>query len=97
MMFMHLDEIRDAAVKAGWHTEEAYKALEFEHIQLLAEKDALVQKVMDLEKKSEDLVAALGWKPDSDPVQEAQKLHETDRLSPKVAKKPAAKKAVASK
>lgn len=63
MMFFHLDEIRDAAVKAGWATHEEYLRLEETHKALQAERDALVQKVMDLEKKAEDLTAAIGWKP----------------------------------
>ena len=71
MMYFHLDEIRDAAVKAGWHTEQDYQ-------QLLAERDALLERAreaaevlvdqnekIDGLEKAGVLEAALGFKPEA--------------------------------
>lgn len=66
MMFFHLDEIRDAVVKAGWHTESDYQKLkrEFDEIAIdLADANALIA---DHEEKIDALERALGWKPTGD-------------------------------
>lgn len=63
MIYMHLDEIRDATVRAGWHTEADYQQLLAEHSMLqdnLADADA---KIAEYEEKIDALERALGWKP----------------------------------
>lgn len=63
ILYVHLDELRDWVVKAGWHTEKAYKELEAEHDELkdlLADADA---KIAEYEDKIDALEKALGWKP----------------------------------
>ena len=63
ILYVHLDELRDWVVKAGWHTEKDYGQLESAYNEakdLLADADA---KIEELESKVEALGAALGWKP----------------------------------
>ena len=63
MMYFHLDEIRDAVVRAGWHTEHDYQILLADHSalrDLLADADA---KIAEYEDKIDALERALGWKP----------------------------------
>lgn len=66
ILYVHLDELRDWVVKAGWHTEEDYKLLlaDAEHAKdLLADADA---KITEYEDRIETLEKALGWKPTGD-------------------------------
>lgn len=63
ILYVHLDELRDWVVKAGWHTEQDYEQVKAEldeHKDLLADADA---KIAEFEDKVEALEKALGWKP----------------------------------
>ena len=63
ILYVHLDELRDWVVKAGWHTESDYQQLLAEHSTLqdnLADADA---KIAEYEEKVDALERALGWKP----------------------------------
>lgn len=63
MIYMHLDELRDLVVDAGWHTEDDYQRLlaeDEEKDNLLTDADV---KIAELEDKNEALEKALGWKP----------------------------------
>ena len=66
MMFFHLDEIRDAVVKAGWHTESDYQNLKAVHDRLLIEFVDLQNALADADEKIDALEKALGWKPTGD-------------------------------
>ena len=63
ILYVHLDELRDWVVKAGWHTEQDYQ-------QILARREELEDRVAELlieaaeaAQKIETLEKALGWKP----------------------------------
>lgn len=65
ILYVHLDELRDWVVKAGWHTEQDYQQLLAEHSTLqdnLADADA---KIAEYEEKVDALERALGWKPEA--------------------------------
>ena len=80
MVFMHVDEIRDACVRAGLHIEADYQQLLAEHsvikdafTVLQAEHDQALAKIEGLEK-------ALGWKPEAAATPKAPKKPKTETL-----------------
>lgn len=63
MVYLHLDELRDVVVKAGWHTEPAYKELEAKFDSLLAEYGDLQADHSEALNKIDVLEQALAFKP----------------------------------
>lgn len=66
--YVHLDELRDMVVWAGWHTEKDYQILEAAYND---KSDLLVDaglRIDELEEKVAALEAALGWKPKEKPT-----------------------------
>lgn len=73
ILYVHLDELRDWVVKAGWHTEQDYQRLLADFEDEKAARTALRALADEQEKKIEALEAALGWKPKPAPKPRAQK------------------------
>lgn len=65
MMFFHVDEIRDAVVKAGWHTEQDYQRLLTEFEEMKDSFEHAMRHADEMAEKVDALERALGWKPEA--------------------------------
>ena len=69
MVYMHVDEIRDACVRAGLHTEHDYQLLLAERDGLLEKADEAAEVLVDQSEKIEALEKMLGlYAPKTDVV-----------------------------
>ena len=64
ILYVHLDELRDWVVKAGWHVEADYQKL-LEDFKMSEEyADTITAELAEAREKIDGLEKALGWKPD---------------------------------
>ena len=63
MVYLHLDELRDAVVKAGWHTEPDYQQMLVEHEALKYQHESLTTELEQAKEKIDALEKAIGFKP----------------------------------
>ena len=66
ILYVHLDELRDWVVKAGWATNEDYLRLLKDFKDAEAHIEQLMDAAADDAEKIETLEKALGWKPTGD-------------------------------